>query len=86
MDVDDVVDTSDVDEQEIIDVSEVHHRTLYSPHNTLNHDASKQSDSTTRASNVFQVSPFHNMNLTPCRPSPRKRLKVRHFNPTLPFY
>lgn len=86
MDVDDVVDTSDVDEQDILDVFEVDHRAIYSPRNTLAHDAFKRSDSTARTSNAFQGSPFRSVDLTPCRSSPRKRLKVRPFNGTLALY
>ncbi|KAL4063194.1 Mus7/MMS22 family-domain-containing protein [Scleroderma citrinum] len=74
MDVDEVVDTSDVDEQEILGVSEADHWTLYSPQKVPYRDASGLPASS--SSNVFQT--VRVIDHTPCLPSPRKRLKTSH--------
>ena len=64
MDVD-VVDTSDIDEREVLDVAEADNWIFYSPQSAFHHDASNP-----------RGPPLHNLDLTPCRPSPRKRTKV----------
>ncbi|KAG6334435.1 hypothetical protein ID866_4656 [Astraeus odoratus] len=78
MDVDEVVDTSDVDEREILDVSEADGWIL-SSRKELHDDTSRLSVThSDGALETLKRVPYHAINSTVHSPSPRKRLKLSH--------
>ncbi|KAI6044231.1 Mus7/MMS22 family-domain-containing protein [Pisolithus marmoratus] len=79
MDVDEAVDTSDIDEREVLDISEANFWALSSPPKGLHEDTSgSYCIPRTRQDGTLRVFPLGVVDFDACSPSPRKRPKITH--------
>ncbi|KAI6149743.1 Mus7/MMS22 family-domain-containing protein [Pisolithus tinctorius] len=78
MDADEVVDTSDIDEKEVLDLSEANYWALSCPPKELHEDPSAPSHCIPHAgqNGISRVFPLRVVDFDACSPSPRKRPKT----------